>query len=654
MKFDVYADLAPLQACPTNSPLPSGLVSGFVDGCTAFAAGADDARADDARKEARNYYSKGAAAGELRLPPELRLDAEMGKPLREGWLAIEIAFMLCAPWYSKDDRPFHVLDNPVRKDCVFGVPYMSAASWKGLLRWACRMGAELQLPDWRRQVQFSRNTPGISVNQAFSDFLTYAKDKLSKNWNQGDQVFRSTWGGFSECGSWENFYKLLVEDRASAPDWTEIQSDDEKAYWIVHQLFRKLPSPGRVYRFWRAAEAFFDELFGRFREISAAHPNRWRTRRLVLRPDSSSNAKSWENRETYTGRWRDVPLELLYRSEDGAFVTISNLARCFDTHESKDALKAQKLDLVGDDGLVRTLTIQSVDTPEGIGAYAPVIVLDRSPERFRVLVPLDCASACVEVAIAKWRDELGRVWDRMPLRVGIVAFPRMTPFQAAVEAARGVEAALADAGPETWRVSEAETRDGTTALVFEREGCGHELVLMPTSLPDGRQDAFYPYVRVEDHEVHYARDFRPPSGQVFRHALDLPRGDGVLVEPSRVAAVFLDTTARRFERPLVRPLSDFRRMRETWALLARVAPSLTALRGAWSELAERQVAWRHADGEWLPGGQLEWAQLARAVLGHRLAVSGAALDALVEAAVDGTFRWAMEWHLSVLKERLEV
>lgn len=148
MKFDVYADLASLQACPTNSPLPCGLVSGFVDGCTAFAAGADDARADDARKEARRCYSQRAAAGELRLPPELRLDAEMEKPLREGWVAIEIAFTLCAPWYSKDDSPFHVLDNPVRKDRVFGVPYMSAASWKGLLRWACRMGAGLHDSAW--------------------------------------------------------------------------------------------------------------------------------------------------------------------------------------------------------------------------------------------------------------------------------------------------------------------------------------------------------------------------------------------------------------------------------------------------------------------------------------------------------------------------
>ena len=59
------------------------------------------------------------------------------------WFAIDVSFTLKFPWYSKDDRPLHVLDNPVRKDRVFGVPFMSAASWKGLLRWACRMQAGL-------------------------------------------------------------------------------------------------------------------------------------------------------------------------------------------------------------------------------------------------------------------------------------------------------------------------------------------------------------------------------------------------------------------------------------------------------------------------------------------------------------------------------
>jgi hypothetical protein len=94
-------------------------------------------------------------------------------------------------------------------------------------------------------------------------------------------------------------------------------------------------------------------------------------------------------------------------------------------------------------------------------------------------------------------------------------------------------------------------------------------------------------------------------------------------------------------------------MRATWELLVQCAPSLTALRGAWSEIEERWRAWRDADGGWLTGAKKEWLDLVRAILGDRLNVRGAALESLVEAAGRGTLEWALEWHLTWLKEGLE-
>lgn len=144
MKYDLYAELASLSACPVSGPLPSGLASGFVDGCTAwFAKGElerDQKAGTQMKNEARNCYMKCAQEEERFLPTELApLLDPTPRVLQAGWLAIEVAFVLETPWYSKDDRPFHVLDNPVRKDRVFGVPFMGAASWKGLLRWAFAM-----------------------------------------------------------------------------------------------------------------------------------------------------------------------------------------------------------------------------------------------------------------------------------------------------------------------------------------------------------------------------------------------------------------------------------------------------------------------------------------------------------------------------------
>jgi CRISPR-associated protein Cmr2 len=80
-------------------------------------------------------------AGKLSDGLDFRADfSELPSP---RWLALKVDFELQTPWYSKDDRVFHVLDNPVRKDRVFGIPFMAASSWKGMLRWACRMRAGL-------------------------------------------------------------------------------------------------------------------------------------------------------------------------------------------------------------------------------------------------------------------------------------------------------------------------------------------------------------------------------------------------------------------------------------------------------------------------------------------------------------------------------
>ncbi|MCW6034760.1 hypothetical protein K4A83_00515 [Spirulina subsalsa FACHB-351] len=49
---------------------------------------------------------------------------------------LRVPFKLQKPYLSKDDRTFHILDNPVRKDKVFQVPMVAPSSWKGALQMA--------------------------------------------------------------------------------------------------------------------------------------------------------------------------------------------------------------------------------------------------------------------------------------------------------------------------------------------------------------------------------------------------------------------------------------------------------------------------------------------------------------------------------------
>ncbi|MBI4632971.1 MAG: hypothetical protein HY742_03665 [Deltaproteobacteria bacterium] len=144
MSFDYYASLDEKRTCPREVN-ECGLAAGFVAECTVWSCQCNpqDQKAPDPKNEARKLYINRAAKLELKLPRELRIEPELAHLPNPSWFGIDISFILETPWYSKDDRPFHLLDNPVRKDRIFGIPFMSAASWKGLLRWAYGMNAGL-------------------------------------------------------------------------------------------------------------------------------------------------------------------------------------------------------------------------------------------------------------------------------------------------------------------------------------------------------------------------------------------------------------------------------------------------------------------------------------------------------------------------------
>lgn len=51
---------------------------------------------------------------------------------------IKLSFALAKPYLSRDENLFYIIDNPVRREKVFGKPYVAAGSWKGSLRSALR------------------------------------------------------------------------------------------------------------------------------------------------------------------------------------------------------------------------------------------------------------------------------------------------------------------------------------------------------------------------------------------------------------------------------------------------------------------------------------------------------------------------------------
>jgi hypothetical protein len=289
-----------------------------------------------------------------------------------------------------------------------------------------------------------------------------------------------------------------------------------------------------------------------------------------------------------------------------------------------------------------------------LASYRPLIVLEENPERFRVLVPLAPAEACVEHVIAKWRKEMGRVWDRLPLRVGVVGFPRKTPFQAVIEATRNVEDELVAGGAEPpWRVSQVATQSGTTTLSFERPDGGREAVEMPAQLADGRDDVYYPNLAVggAEREPHDFTAPRPDAPSVvYRRAADLKVDDEVYVEPSRFVLLFLDSTARRFDPVQVHPLSEWDRRHRVWDLVRKAVPSPTAARAVEQSLRDARERWTDPDGTL---DKTAWSAWVRAVLANEWNVNARDLEDLEQAARQGLLERVLNWHLHVLKEQME-
>ncbi|MEM1759925.1 MAG: CRISPR-associated protein Csx11 [Thermofilaceae archaeon] len=453
---------------------------------------------------------------------------------------------------------------------------------------------------------------------------------------------------------YRTFFRDIVEDRSDAPSW-DLLNDDQRAAWFTHQLFRKLPSPGRVYRFWREAQEFFEHLLKEFRQIAACSDNPWRVRRVLIIPNQDQGDKGWKDGTLYEGRLRDARLSLVYVQVLNGFITASNLARVLNPEEPRSVLKGQTLLVEEEDafGKAKTLVIGEVKeilpSYSHLGVYHPVIPLEVSPLRFRIIMPLEAASECVDLALNLWKERFARVWDRLPLHVGVVAFDRSLAFQAVLEATRNLEGMLASRGKECWKVVDKEVGEGVLVLGLCRQDGQTIIRVMPLRVPDGREDVFYPYFWVEDQQLRFPRDFRHPEGAIYRHVADLRIGDGVFVVPARVATLFMDSTAARFEK--IEPLyaEDWDKLRALWRLLQRVAPSQAALQRFRSALDRLEREWQAGPDK--VSSDL-WQDMVRALLVEHLEVKGAALEVLTEATLQGLLQYTLKWHIAALKEFL--
>jgi len=86
----------------------------------------------------------------------IRSSIDLSSLPKGSWI-LKFPITLAKPFMSRDDVPFYIIDNPLRKDKVFGVPFISATSWKGNLRWTMMkifLEPNIDNPDKFAQIRF--------------------------------------------------------------------------------------------------------------------------------------------------------------------------------------------------------------------------------------------------------------------------------------------------------------------------------------------------------------------------------------------------------------------------------------------------------------------------------------------------------------------
>jgi len=76
------------------------------------------------------------------------------KALPKGSWSIHFTFELEKPYLSRDDTDFYIIDNPVKKEWVFKIPYVASSQWKGALRAAMLQELVFGLQDNGNEEEF--------------------------------------------------------------------------------------------------------------------------------------------------------------------------------------------------------------------------------------------------------------------------------------------------------------------------------------------------------------------------------------------------------------------------------------------------------------------------------------------------------------------
>jgi len=246
-------------------------------------------------------------------------------------------------------------------------------------------------------------------------------------------------------------------------------------------------------------------------------------------------------------------------------------------------------------------------------SYVPAVSLFDEPRIFMALVPAEKALNVAQAIRDSYKEEMGKVCNRLPLSLGIVFAESHTPIPAILDAGRRMlKLSVED---EKWIVRKVDlllVRNSwadEVKLLLEKSGQRIPVTVRTVMRDDTVRDVWYPYWRVEQ-DSHgqppsdRTRQYVDAQNHCWVHIHDLRENDVVCFMPSRFDFEFLDTAARRFEvsyegdrrrriPPSSRPyyLEQLNEFEELWAILSQ-GLTTSQIHNLLGIIEAKRAAWR--------------------------------------------------------------
>ncbi len=361
--------------------------------------------------------------------------------------------------------------------------------------------------------------------------------------------------------------KNIYDDPKKVPN-------EQKAKLLITALFRKNPSFARIRRLWESTDEFWTSIES---DIKKTLGNR-NTSRYILKSKISNKINgSIYGTHAYELRRNGIQIPVVY-SDNSEFITIDKI----ELEKPEESLKG-KYELYESSGYgIKSKRIAEAEilTVEKDSEYIPYIQILKEPVSFMALVPLEHAFSTIRSIKKEYEIQFSKVQNRLPIKLGMIAFNRMMPLYTVIDAAnRFFEE---DININSWKVKEEteypsaencknfEGKLGNFVKKIVLEGETENKIkrditcCVSYSLGDpSKKDEYYPYFEVKGDRISsinsYFKTLTIKENEIkeftLLHVTDIKKDMEVDFRPSIFDFELLDSNSRRF---------DFGRNRNHW------------------------------------------------------------------------------------------